>query len=117
METVSGSSNIVFIDSAVEDCESLVAGVSAGAEVIVLDSEGDGVEQIAEVLANRTGISSVHIVSHGSPGTLQLGSARLSGDWGNTQVNCKSGGLLWHQMPASLYMGAKWQLGRLVKPL
>ncbi len=72
--------SIVFIDSAVEDKETLVAGVAAGFEVIVLDPAQDGIEQISDVLARYAEINAVHIVCHGSPGLLQLGSTRLNLD-------------------------------------
>jgi ketosteroid isomerase-like protein len=71
---------VVFIDSTVEDYQSLAAGVQAGTEVIILDSTRDGVAQITEVLGSHTNIDSVHIVSHGSPGCLYLGNTQLSLD-------------------------------------
>ena len=71
---------IVFIDATVADKESLVAGVKPGTEVIILDSTRDGVAQITEVLANRSDIASVHIVSHGAEGSLQLGASAVNSD-------------------------------------
>src|SRR4028118_1629723 len=73
-------STIVFIDAAVADYQTLLYRVKLGVEAIVIDSHRDGVEQISEVLANRTNIDSIHLVSHGEPGSLQLGKTRLSGD-------------------------------------
>jgi hypothetical protein len=69
--------SIAFIDSQVEDYQSLMTGVMPGTEAIVLDSRADGVAQITQVLTNRTKIDSIHIVSHGSPGCLQLGKTQL----------------------------------------
>jgi Ca2+-binding RTX toxin-like protein len=80
MSNINTITSLVFIDSAVENAESLAAGTVQGAQAIILAPTQDGVEQISEVLAERTGISSLHIVSHGTPGSLQLGSARLSND-------------------------------------
>lgn len=74
----SHTTRIVFIDSAVENYQSLVDGVTPGTEVVVLDRDRDGVTQITEVLQGRTNISSVHIVSHGSPGHLELGNNLLN---------------------------------------
>ncbi|NJK76493.1 MAG: DUF4347 domain-containing protein [Microcoleus sp. SU_5_6] len=71
---------IVFIDAAVIDYQTLLDGVKVGVEAIILDSERDGIAQISEVLANRTNINSIHLVSHGEPGSLQLGKTRLSID-------------------------------------
>ncbi|WP_341735124.1 DUF4347 domain-containing protein, partial [Microcoleus sp. EPA2] len=70
----------VFIDAAVTDYQTLLDGVKLGVEAIILDSDRDGIEQITEVLANRTNIDSIHLVSHGEPGSLQLGKTRLSID-------------------------------------
>ena len=68
---------IVFIDGAVRDSEVIAAAVPPGAEVVFLDKDRDGVEQIASVLATRTDISALHIVSHGQSGVLYLGDAAL----------------------------------------
>ncbi|MEG3997409.1 MULTISPECIES: FG-GAP-like repeat-containing protein [unclassified Microcoleus] len=76
---VSGSA-IAFIDSQVEDYQSLIAGVTPGTEVVVLDGNRDAIEQITQILALRTNIDSIHIVSHGAPGSLQLGNGCLSAD-------------------------------------
>ncbi len=69
---------IAFIDSAVEDYEALVASFDDSVEIIVLDGDRDGVEQIAEVLAERSNVEALHIVSHGRSGTLDLGTAKLT---------------------------------------
>ncbi|MEG4971914.1 DUF4347 domain-containing protein, partial [Microcoleus sp. K4-B3] len=71
---------IVFVDSAVEDWQSLAVGVKAGTEVILVDRARDGIEQIAEALQSRQGIESVHIISHGESGSLQLGQTMLNSD-------------------------------------
>lgn len=83
----SPTSEIVFIDGAVDDFAHLVAGVSPGTEVVVLDRNRDGVKQITEVLAGRTGIESVHIVSFGEPGSLQLGNAKLNSQTRNAYTS------------------------------
>ncbi|NJL69957.1 MAG: DUF4347 domain-containing protein [Microcoleus sp. SM1_3_4] len=80
--------HITFIDPAVDDYLYLAASVRPGIEVIILDSSTDGVLQISEALANlgdRTKITSLHIISHGSEASLQLGA---------TQLNAKT---LWHK--------------------
>ncbi|MEG4093216.1 DUF4347 domain-containing protein, partial [Microcoleus sp. Pol12B4] len=73
-------STIAFIDSKVENYQSLVAGVKPGTEVVVLDGNRDAIDQITQILALRTNIDSIHIVSHGAPGSLQLGDVRFSLD-------------------------------------
>ncbi|MBD2013333.1 DUF4347 domain-containing protein [Microcoleus sp. FACHB-53] len=71
-------SGIAFIDSGLDDYQSLVAGVASGIEVVVLDSTQDGVEQISRALAQRQRIGSIHIVSHGAPGAIYIGNRELS---------------------------------------
>ncbi|MGH8537584.1 MAG: DUF4347 domain-containing protein, partial [Gammaproteobacteria bacterium] len=75
-----GRREIVFIDTSVEDYQKLIAGIDPSAEVVLLDATRDGVEQIAEALAGRSGIDAIHIVSHGSQAELRLGTARLTLD-------------------------------------
>ncbi|MBD1810411.1 DUF4347 domain-containing protein, partial [Microcoleus sp. FACHB-DQ6] len=69
---------LVFIDSNVEDYQSLINGVSPNAEVIILDETLDGIEQITERLAIEQNIEAIHIISHGSPGAVQLGANTLN---------------------------------------
>src|SRR4028118_1681740 len=71
-------STLVFIDSKVEDYQSLISGVSPNAEVIILDETLDGIEQITERLATKQNIEAIHIISHGSPGAVQLGANTLN---------------------------------------
>jgi uncharacterized repeat protein (TIGR02059 family) len=65
---------VVFISSAVDDVQTLLAGLRPGVEAVVLDSARDGLAQITDHLAGRSGIASIHIVSHGRPGSLELGN-------------------------------------------
>ncbi|MEH2147716.1 DUF4347 domain-containing protein [Nostoc sp.] len=74
--------NLVFIDTAVEDYQSLINGVIPNTEVFVIQPTQNGVEQITEILATRAdqNLSSIHIVCHGVPGSLQLGNTHLGLD-------------------------------------
>jgi Ca2+-binding RTX toxin-like protein len=72
------SGQLAIIDPTVEEYQMLAAGVVPGTEVVILDSNRDGVEQITEILRNSRNLEALHIVSHGSPGTLYLGSTQLS---------------------------------------
>ncbi len=74
------TSTLVFIDAGVDNYHSLVDGVISTAEVFVLDKTADGIEQISQVLQQRQNIDAVHIISHGSPGTLYVGNTQLSLD-------------------------------------
>ncbi len=72
------TTNILFIDSSVDNYDFLLEGVVRDIKKVVIDSKRDGIEQIAEVLAQTSGVESVHIVSHGSPGCLYLGNSELN---------------------------------------
>jgi Ca2+-binding RTX toxin-like protein len=67
------TSGIVFIDSMVDDYEMLMAGVKPGLEVVLLDDSQDGITQITQCLKGRSGLSSLHIVTHGDAGELWVG--------------------------------------------
>ena len=68
---------IVFIESNVADYTTLIARLSPALEVHILDAAGDGLAQMAEILAGRSGIDAIHLISHGSEGAVQLGTVTL----------------------------------------
>ncbi|TFH43823.1 MAG: DUF4347 domain-containing protein, partial [Lysobacterales bacterium] len=74
---------LVFVDTSAPNYQQLIKDlIKASAEgrsieVVVLDSSRDGIEQISEALAERRDIDAVHIASHGTDGTLKLGSTEL----------------------------------------
>jgi hypothetical protein len=71
------ASQIVFVDGAVPNFGSLIGGLGANAEVIVLNPYSDGVLQITDVLRARSGLDSIQIYSHGASGQLLLGNSVL----------------------------------------
>ncbi len=68
---------IVFIDESVEDIRQYLDGIDGTIEIVLLDADTDGVEQIAAVLAERRDLDAIHIISHGQAGALFLGNATL----------------------------------------
>ncbi|NDJ17348.1 Calx-beta domain-containing protein [Myxacorys almedinensis] len=74
----SSTASLLFIDAGVENYQQLIAGIQTGTEIHVLSSAQDAVEQITQTLLGRHGISSLHIVSHGEAGGLQLGNSWLT---------------------------------------
>jgi hypothetical protein len=61
----------------VTDWQRLIGEVNQNATLLVLDSARDGLTQIAEAVANSSNIDAIHIISHGSSGSLLLGSTTL----------------------------------------
>ena len=67
--------SVVFIDANVQDPQAIEKAVASNAEIVLLDANQDGLLQIANFLQGRTGLDSIHIVSHGAQGELSLGNA------------------------------------------
>ncbi|MCP5352150.1 MAG: DUF4347 domain-containing protein, partial [Chromatiales bacterium] len=74
---VSTGQVVVFVDGNIGDIDLMRAGMVAGAEVHILDTESDGLLQMARILADRGDVASVHVISHGAPGELKLGDAMI----------------------------------------
>ncbi|MBF0187723.1 MAG: DUF4347 domain-containing protein [Magnetococcales bacterium] len=77
MGSMNGTREIIFVDAAVSDSETLLSSLPSGSELIMLNPQQSGVEQISRTLAQRDGLSAIHIVSHGDPGRLLLGTDTL----------------------------------------
>ncbi|MCE3251715.1 MAG: hypothetical protein K0Q67_725, partial [Cellvibrio sp.] len=74
---------VVFVDTAVDGYETLVEDIRARVDadsvaIVYLDPLKNGVDQITTALSQYAGLSALHIISHGSAGTLELGSSRLN---------------------------------------
>jgi hypothetical protein len=74
---------IAFIDTAIADWQTLAAGIRPGVEVVLIDGSRDGLAQMAEWAQSHTGYDAIHVLSHGSEGSVQLGTLRLTA--GNLQ--------------------------------
>ncbi|MEG4067151.1 DUF4347 domain-containing protein [Microcoleus sp. Pol11C2] len=88
---------IAFIDAAVPDPQILIDGVIPETQVIKLESNRNGLEQIAEALQGEQ-FSVIHIIAHGQPGCVQLGNVELS--WENLRYragNCVAAVQAWAQ--------------------
>jgi VCBS repeat-containing protein len=73
-EAPSTPNEVVFVDARVPDPQAFAIG---GRELVVLTLDEDGLAQMAAVLAGRTGVEAIHIVSHGGDGYLTLGSGNI----------------------------------------
>ncbi|WP_277624200.1 DUF4347 domain-containing protein, partial [Undibacterium sp. TS12] len=80
--------DVVFIDSRVADASNLLKGVAANTEVVFLQSNSDGLQQMADYLAGHQ-VNSVQIVAHGFEGNLWLGKTFLD----NNTINSHSDAL------------------------
>jgi hypothetical protein len=79
---INGISNqlreIVILDPTIPDSHHIASGIKPGTASYILESQPDAIEQIATILAQHTGITALHIISHGDPGSLYLGTTELN---------------------------------------
>ncbi|NJR40061.1 MAG: DUF4347 domain-containing protein [Leptolyngbyaceae cyanobacterium CSU_1_4] len=75
--TTTATEVLVVIDSGVADFQLLAKSVMNGAEVLILDPDRDGIQQITEA-QRQYQANTIHIVSHGAPGCLQFGNTQLN---------------------------------------
>lgn len=74
---------LVFIDTEVENYQQLLNGIISqdteerNIEVVLLDKEQDGIQQITETLADFQNLDAVHIISHASDNGVELGNKTL----------------------------------------
>ncbi|MCA9215240.1 MAG: DUF4347 domain-containing protein, partial [Planctomycetales bacterium] len=100
-ESQSVTRELVFVDTGAADYQQLVDDLlanhddSRSVEVVLLDSDRDGIEQITQALADYDNLDAVHIVSHGTDRAIKLGNTWLQLDnldgyageiasWGNS---------------------------------
>ncbi len=69
---------LVLIDGNVPEYTHLIDNIPTNSEVIVLDTEKNGIEEITQVLAQQKNLDNIHLISHGNPGTLYLGNTELN---------------------------------------
>ncbi|MGD1921166.1 MAG: DUF4347 domain-containing protein, partial [Pleurocapsa sp.] len=69
---------LVAIDPRVDNWDVLIAGVNPNSKTILLDHRRDSIEQINELIQTYPNVHSLHLISHGTPGNLQLGSDSLN---------------------------------------
>lgn len=71
--------DVVIVDPAVQDYQTLIDGLGANVEVIILQQNAT-VSDIASVLDGMSGVDGLHILSHGGAGALNLGGGALTLD-------------------------------------
>ncbi len=70
-------SSILFLDPTIPDYQSLVDGLNPDIQLVILDPNQDGILQITNGLKSDV-FDTVHIVSHGTSGNIQLGTTQLN---------------------------------------
>jgi hypothetical protein len=73
-----GKKEVVLVDTSLANHKSLEAGVRDGVGIVEFDGSRDGLAQIAQWAASQSGLDAIHILSHGSEGMVNLGTAQLT---------------------------------------
>ncbi|MEM9827150.1 MAG: DUF4347 domain-containing protein [Planctomycetota bacterium] len=68
----SDNSHLVFVDASITDTNDWDQAIGPHSEIVVLECGRDAIDQISEHLQQTRRVASVHIISHGSAGSLQL---------------------------------------------
>ncbi|SDG34340.1 MULTISPECIES: DUF4347 domain-containing protein [Thalassobaculum] len=68
---------VLVIDPDVRDADCLIADLGNDVDILLLVPDRSGLGQIADFLAGRHDVPSLHILSHGRPGTLMLAGSRI----------------------------------------
>ncbi|WP_236504691.1 DUF4347 domain-containing protein, partial [Tychonema sp. BBK16] len=69
---------IVILDPTVPESDRLADGIKPDTPTYILEDKTDAIEQITTFLAQYQGIESLHIITHGSPGKIYLGTTELN---------------------------------------
>ncbi|WP_167514614.1 DUF4347 domain-containing protein, partial [Mesorhizobium intechi] len=77
IHAVAFGSEVVFIDPAVSDIGTLLAGLRPGVRPVLLDATRPAAAQMAAALAGRRDLAAVHVIAHGAPGRV----AFAAGEW------------------------------------
>ena len=82
--TASTRLELVFIDEntpdyqiLIEDLENDLAG-NKQLEIVLIGADENGINRITETLSNFSNVDAVHLVSHGSDGTVNIGNTSLN---------------------------------------
>lgn len=74
----SSGKEVIFIDQGVDNYQQIIASINPAADIVVIDSDRDGIQQVSEALQQRQNVAAVHIISHGNQGELFLGTTALT---------------------------------------
>ena len=69
---------LVILDHKISQLETLIDDLKSRANFVVLNSQQNGITQITQALQKYRDFSSLHLISHGSPGCLYLGNEQLN---------------------------------------
>ena len=71
-EKESTRNEVVIVDGAIANYQSIISSIGSDADVFILGKNA-ALSDIANLLSDRSGVDALHIFTHGSPGTLLIG--------------------------------------------
>ena len=71
---------IAFIDRGVDDLATLLAGMRADVEPILLSNDEAAPRQMARAIEGRDGLEAIHVIAHGRSGEVSFGAGPLSNE-------------------------------------
>ena len=69
---------VLFVDTHVSNYQDLLVGLGSNVEVVYLNANQDGVQQMAAALQGHSDLASIQILSHGSDASVAVGSNILN---------------------------------------
>lgn len=76
--TSARTAEIAFIDAAVSDIGVLLSGLRPNVQAIILRADEPALLQMARALQSRRDLASIHIIAHGTPGTVSFAAGALT---------------------------------------
>jgi hypothetical protein len=74
------SKQLLVIDQHIDGWRDLINNAGLDVSILILDPLQNGLTQIADAITAYSNLDAIHILSHGSVASLQLGSATLNSD-------------------------------------
>lgn len=72
--SAAATKEVAFVDKAVSGWQDLAAGLRDGVEVVYIEAGQSGLDVMAQWAQGHSGYDAIHVLSHGSDGSLKLGA-------------------------------------------
>ncbi|KLU05634.1 hypothetical protein RISK_002266 [Rhodopirellula islandica] len=85
-ESDESTRELILVDTSVQDYVVIVDDLLANEngsrtfEIALLSTDGDGVQQITDILTTRQDLDAIHLITHGEDAALQVGDTWLTAD-------------------------------------
>ena len=72
---------VIFINSSVADTDEILDDLNQNAEIVLLDKDSDGMQQITDYITEHSGIDTIRIISHGNEGYFTLNGVIIDNNY------------------------------------